>query len=97
MFKGEDEKNDAPESPKVRATVVAIIRNEINEKYDALTQSFRKIRSENATMAVEMFKLKNHIQLLETKNDKLINHVCKLSQRDGEAEIDCEIDSRLGD
>ena len=38
MLEGENEGNDATESPKLRATLVAIIRNEINEKYDALTQ-----------------------------------------------------------
>ena len=57
MLEGVDEGNDAMQSPKLRATLVAIIRNEINEKYAALTQSVGKIRTENAKMAAEMTKL----------------------------------------
>ena len=74
------EGNDGTQSPELRATLVAIIRNEIHEKYDALMQSFGKIRTENAKMAADMTKLTHCVQLLETENDKLINQVCQLSQ-----------------
>ena len=52
MLEGQNERNDATQSPKLMSTLVAIIRNEINEKYDALTQSVRKIRTENAAIIV---------------------------------------------
>ena len=63
MLEGVEEGNNATQSPKLRATLVAIIRNEINEKYDALTQIVGKIRTENATMAAEMTKLTHCVQL----------------------------------
>ena len=61
MLEGVDEGNDATQSPKLRATLVAIIRNEINEKYDALTQSVGKIRTEISKMAAEMTKLTHRV------------------------------------
>ena len=85
------------QSPNLRATLVTILRNEINEKYDALTQSVGKTRTENAKMAAEMTKLRHRVQLIETENDKLINQVCQLSQRGDEARNDREIDSRLAE
>ena len=97
MLEGVDEGNDATQSPKLSAMLVAIIRNEINKKYDALTQSVGKIRTENAKMAAEMTKLTHRVQLLETENDKLINQVCQLSQGDDEARNDREIVSRVAE
>ena len=97
MLEGVDEGNDATQSPQLGATFVAIIRNEINEKYDMLTQSVGKIRTENAKMAAEMTKLIHRVQLLETENDKLIDQICQLSQRDDAVRNDRKIDSRLAE
>ena len=58
MLEGVDEGNDATQSPKLRATLVAIIRNELNEKYDALMQSVGKIQSEKSGRKTRQWRQK---------------------------------------
>ena len=101
LIEGENEDLDATKSPQLKASMISIIRNKNREKYDALTESIEKTRTdtrtENAELINEINSLKNRVDLLETENDSLIDKISRLSQDKNITGDRIELDARFAE